>query len=114
MNFLIFKILFMLLVLFLLSLPFLPWKGGLTLFSLRYEKKHTWKNIAFVIETILVGSLLLCLAPLLKAFFNWFFELRRVEWLLGFLSDRTVYTADVIVVLALNFFLAFFFCCTKN
>lgn len=114
MNFLIFKILFMLLVLFLLSLPFLPWKGGLTLFSLRYEKKHTWKNIAFVIETILVGSLLLCLAPLLKAFFAWFFELRWVEWLLGFLSDRTVYTADVIVVLALNFFLAFFFCCTKK
>lgn len=114
MNFLFFKVLFMLTVLFLLSLPFLPWKGGFTLFSLRYEKKHTWKNIAFVLETILVGALLLCLAPLLKAFFNWFFELRWIEWLLGFLSDRTVYTADAVVVLALNFFLAFFFCFTKK
>ncbi len=114
MNFLIIKIFFMLLVLFLLSLPFLPWKIKFTLISDRYEKKDTWKNIAFVIETMIVGALLLCLAPLLKSFFIWLFNLRLMQWLLDKLSDRTVYTLDAVVVLALNFALAFAFVIVKK
>jgi len=115
MNFFFVKILLMLLVLFLLAIPFLPWKiTGLTLFAKRYEKKNSWKNIAFVLETLVVGGILLCFAPLLKVFFNWLFELKLFAWLLSKISDRTVYTVDAIVVFALNFALAFAFVFVKN
>ena len=102
MNFLIFKIIFMLLVLFLLSLPFLPWKVRCTLISARYEKKDRWKNIAFVIETLVVGAMLLCLAPLMKSFFTWLFNLEFMAWLLDKIPGRTLYMLDAIIIFLLN------------
>ena len=114
MNFLIFKIIFMLLVLFLLSLPFLPWKVRCTLISARYEKKDRWKNIAFVIETLVVGAMLLCLAPLMKSFFTWLFNLEFMAWLLDKIPGRTLYMLDAIIIFLLNLIIAFLFVYAKK
>lgn len=114
MNFFIIKVLCLLVVLFLLALPYLPWKIGLTLSSSRYNKKNSWKNIAFVVETLLLGGILLGLAPLIKAFFLWFFDLGFMKWLLGKLSAKTTYTLEALVMLVLNLSLAFLFVIAKK
>lgn len=114
MSFAIIKIILMLLVLFLLSLPFLPWKIKFTLISDRYEKKENWKNIAFVIEAMVVGAILLSVAPLLKIFFKWFFGLKFMQWVLDKIPGRTQYTVEAIIILALNFILAFLFVYVKK
>ena len=113
-SFFIIKIFGMLLILLLLGLPYLPWNVKFTLCSARYLKKHSWKNIAFVLETLVVGAVLLCIAPLLKAFFMWLFNLGFMKWILDKLSARTTYSIESVVILALNFVLAFLFVIVKN
>lgn len=113
MSFTILKIFFLVLVLILLAAPYLPWKVGFTLCSARYQKKNSWKNIAFVIETMLVGAVLLCVGPLLKSLFIWLFNLEFMQWLLSKLSDRTTYTIESISVLALNLAMALLFVILK-
>lgn len=114
MKFLIFKALFMLLVLLLLGYPFLPCKLRFTLISDRYEKKNTWKNIAFVLETMLLGAMLLSLAPVLKSWLTWFFHLGFMQWILDKVSARTTYTLSAIVILVLNISLLSLFMIAKK
>ena len=114
MNFLIVKLLLMALVLFLLSLPFLPWRVKFTLFSGSYEKKRNWRNIAFVLEAMVVGSVLLCVAPLLKGLCDWFFQLKLMEWVMNHMSDRAQYVIEAVGIIVLNFVLGFLFVILKK
>lgn len=114
MNFLIVKVLLMLLVLFLLSLPFLPWRIKFTLISNRYDKRRNWRNIAFVLETAVVGGVLLCFAPLLKELCDWFLEQKLMQWLMDRVSDRAVYVVEAVGIIVLNFALGFLFVIIKK
>lgn len=114
MSFILVKLLLMVLVLFLLSLPFLPCRLKFTLFSGSYDKKRSWRNVAFVLETMLLGGVLLCVAPLLKGLCDWFFQLKLMQWATNLLSDRAQYMVEAIGIVVLNFVLGFLFVIAKK
>jgi len=98
----ILKVLIILAMLIICCLPFFPRKFRFSLAYHGYEGKDRWRNIAFVIETLVVCLVLLCIAPLLKNVFDWFFGLGFIKKLLGFLPDRLVYVIDVLVIFVTN------------
>lgn len=102
MEFFVFKILAIAAVLAVLCLPFFPSKFKFSLASAGYSGKERWKNICFVLETFLVGSMLLCLAPYLKRFLVWLFDTKIMRWLTNIIPDRLEYIADVVTIIAVN------------
>ncbi len=102
MEFFIFKILAIAAVLVVLCLPFFPSKFKFSLASAGYSGKDRWKNICFVLETFLVGSILLCIAPYVKRFLLWLFDTKAMQWLNNLIPDRFEYIAQVATIIVVN------------
>ncbi len=114
MRFLLLKIVSVAAILLLLCLPFFPRKFKFSLASSGYTRSDRWKNICFVIETVILGSLLLCITPFIKNLLDWFFNLGFIRWLIDFVPGRFVYTVDVAVIIITNLIVCAIFLITKK
>ncbi len=108
------KILAIIVILALLCLPFFPHKFSFSLASVGYTKSRRWRNICFVLETIFLGLLLLCFAPLLKNLLDWLLKLGLLSWLIGLIPARAVYTVSVAVIILSNLIIAYIFLVAKK
>lgn len=102
MQFFIFKVFAIAAILAVLCLPFFPGKFRFSLASAGYSGKERWKNICFVLETLLVGSVILCFAPYIKGGLQWLFDTKLMRWINDFIPDRFEYIVSVTVILAVN------------
>lgn len=114
MRFLFLKILCIAAVAVAMCLPFFPGKFKFSLASVNYGKNERWKNILFVCETVALGSVILCIASLIKQFFSWFFSLEFILEIADFIPDNVNYTFDVITILITNIFVCIIFLFVKN
>ena len=87
MQFFIFKVFAIAAILAVLCLPFFPGKFRFSLASAGYSGKERWKNICFVLETLLVGSVILCFAPYIKGGLQWLFDTKLMRWINDFIPD---------------------------
>lgn len=114
MMFFLLKIVCMLIVVLLFCLPFFPRKFRFSLAALGYDGADRWKNLLFVIETGLLVVVFLSLAPLINGFFNWFFELGAIKWLIDQIPGRVTYVINVVKILASNLLSCLVFFVVKN
>ncbi|MBE6688493.1 MAG: hypothetical protein E7588_04330 [Ruminococcaceae bacterium] len=110
----ILKIIIIAITLAVLCLPFFPAKFRFSLASCGYDKKDRYRNVIFVLETLVVSCVLLCVAPLLKNVFDWFFGLGFMKWLVNLFPDRLVYAVDVFVLLITNIAVCVLFILAKK
>ncbi|MBQ9975787.1 MAG: hypothetical protein IJP16_04685 [Clostridia bacterium] len=109
------KILAILTVMVIFSLPFFPSKFSFSLAHEGYDKPRTWRNLAFVFESGLVGFLILCVAPLIKNLLHRFFALKWIKFLVDrFVGERIEYCFDVLVVIASNLVIIWCFLIVKR
>ena len=114
MQWFVFKAAAILIILASMCLPFFPKKFGFSLRSPEYERENRWRNICFVIETVIISCVLLCIAPYIKDVFDWFFNLKWMAWFKNQLNDRFVYTVDVIAIIITNMLICYFFLYIKS
>lgn len=114
MRFLFIKILCMAAVIVAMCLPFFPGKFSFSLASANYPKKDRWRNILFVGETVVLGSVVLCVASLIKQFFGWLFSREFVLKLVDSIPDNVNYILDVITILISNIAICVIFLIAKK
>lgn len=102
MEFFILKVLAIAVPLAVLCLPFFPSKFNFSLASAGYSGKHRWRNIVFVLETFLVGSVLMYVAPYIKKVCVWLLGTKAMLWLTNLIPDKLEYTHNVVTIIAVN------------
>ena len=103
MEFFIIKILAVIVPVVVLCLPFFPSKFNFSLASAGYSGKRRWRNIIFVAETFLVGSVLVCVASYIKKVCGWLLGTKAMLWLTNLIPDRLEYIHNVVTIIAVNF-----------
>lgn len=114
MRFFIFKMIAIVAILLLTCLPFFPKKFKFSLASPGYTEKDRWKNICFVLETVLLGLVLLCIAPFIRNGLDWFFNLGFMRWIVDLFPERFVYIVDVVVIIISNLLVCALFLFVKK
>lgn len=95
-------VIFMLIVLVLLALPFLPIKMPFTFFWFNFPKEKRPKNLIYIISTLIVILLVVLLMPHVMAFAQWFRKLEFVQWVLSLVPNHAHYGADIFEAVVAN------------
>ena len=102
----ILAVIFMLIVLILLALPFLPIRLPFTFFWFNFPENKRPKNLIYIGSTLLVILVTVVLMPYILKLAAWVRQLGVVVWLLSLVPNHALYSADIFEA----FFANLFFC----
>ena len=95
-------VIFMLLVLVLLALPFLPIRLPFTLFWFNFPEEKRPRNIVYIISTLVVILVTILLMPYILEFAEWFRQLRFVVWLRSLVPTHAQYSGKIFTAVFAN------------
>ena len=95
-------VIFMLLVLVLLALPFLPIRLPFTLFWFNFPEEKRPRNIVYIISTLVVILVTILLMPYILQFAEWFRQLRFVVWLRSLVPTHAQYSGKIFTAVFAN------------
>ena len=98
------RILIMLIVLVLLSVPFLPIRWPFSLCWFNFPEKKRPKNLIYIASTLLVILLTVLLMPYILQLAEWFRQLQFIVWLRSLVPNHALYSLDIFKAVFANVF----------
>ena len=89
------SVIFMIIVLVLLALPFLPLKLPFTFFWYNFPEEKRPKNLIYIASTLLVVLATVLLMPYVIKLADWFADLELIRWLLSLVPHYAQYSAII-------------------